>query len=105
MAYTNVITDQAEAGLLELIRSWDGYEMHTREFCAALEGVQRALLAEKPACDIPACYPGNCPCEDEDRVIAHVGHVDPSNSQSEYRPGWPAVAFPKGEPPDLPPAA
>jgi dTDP-4-amino-4,6-dideoxygalactose transaminase len=47
MAYTNVITDQAEAGLLELIRSWDGYEMHTREICAALEGVQRALLAEK----------------------------------------------------------
>ena len=47
MSYTNVITEQAEAGLLELIRSWDRYEMHTREICAALEGVQRALLAEK----------------------------------------------------------
>jgi hypothetical protein len=25
----------------------------------------------------------------EDRVIAHVGHTDPSDSQSPYREGWP----------------
>ncbi len=33
----------------------------------------------------PFFYP---PEPDDDRVIAHVGHVDPSDSSSPYLPGW-----------------
>ena|SRR5438132_3063746 len=31
----------------------------------------------------------------EDRVIAHAGHVDPSDSSSPYRAGWP-LRMPRG---------
>lgn len=38
----------------------------------------------------------------EDRVIAHVGHADPSDSQSPYRPGFPIAVIDGDGPVDEP---
>ena len=47
MSYRDWQTTQAQNAILELVRSWEEYEMFTGIICDALEGVAEEVLREK----------------------------------------------------------